>query len=54
MELEIILWAIFDLMALGPVLLMHQKNFGSDENQKVADDSNGTENPATLLDTGGV
>ena len=39
LELEIILWAIFDLMALGPVLMMHQKNFKEDSVNNLSDDS---------------
>ena len=27
LEIEIVFWAVFDVMALGPVLLMHRKNF---------------------------
>jgi hypothetical protein len=39
MEIEIVFWAFFDLMALGPVLLMHQKNFTEDPQQPILDDS---------------
>lgn len=39
LEIEIVFWAVFDVMALGPVLLMHRKNFKLGPAQPPVEDS---------------